>query len=86
MTTNTEQALLQLSQENSDRLVRIETAVLDENGEGRLPIAEGRLNDHAIRIRRLEWFAALLIGGACLLLWELKTLTDIMSLAMKARQ
>lgn len=84
MTTNTEQQLLQIAQDSSERLTRIETAVLDENGDGRLPVAEGRLNDHAIRIRRLEWFAALFIGGGCLLLWELKTLTDIISIIQKA--
>jgi hypothetical protein len=76
VTPTTEQRLLQISEDNRDRLQRLETAILDENGEGRLPVVERRTNDHAARLKRLEIFAAMIIAGGTMLLWELKTLID----------
>lgn len=61
MTPNTEQLLLQMTEqigkdvgELKKEFASFKSSVLGEDGDGRLPVVEQRLNDHANRLRILE--------------------------------
>jgi hypothetical protein len=68
MTANTEQQILSELRGLKEMILETNTKLFGsrdgEEGEGRLPIAERRLNDHSHRIGALERKLWMVIGGA----------------------
>jgi hypothetical protein len=77
----TNEAVMDAIHAMRDQLSRFEARVLGEDGDGRLPVAEGRLNNHAWRIRILEMYALLIAGGAIAVGYIINNLSKAVALA-----